>query len=141
VNQLYLIDTSAWLFVLGRKAIPELRERVRELVLDNQAAITPPIFFELLRGARTLSEAEALKTHLRSLHMLPYLDMDWGDSASWAARLARRGLTGKSIDLLIAFKAQQQGAILLHADHDFDRLAKVATSLHVESWVSAARRI
>lgn len=103
------------------------------LVLDNQAATTPPILFEILRGVRTPKEAEHLKHRLRSLQVLPFLETDWSEAAEWGARLARKGVSAKSMDLLIAFKALQNGLTLLHADRDFDRLAD-RSSLKVESW-------
>ncbi len=103
------------------------------LVLENQAVTTLPIVFEILRGTRTLQEAESLKHRLRSLHVLPFLEADWSQAAEWGARLARKGVAAKSMDILIAFKAVQNGLILLHADRDFDRFAQ-RTSLKVESW-------
>ena len=136
---MFLIDTSAWLFVLGPKALDRLRERVTPLVLENQAATTPPVMFEILRGARTLREAEALRSRLSSLHVLPFAEPDWTEAAEWAARVARQGLTVKSMDLLIAFIARKHGLTLLHADTDFDHLAK-AVHLKVESWVEETRR-
>jgi len=113
----------------------ELRERVKTLVLENQVATTPPVIFEILRGARTLTEAETLKSRLRSLHVLPYFEPDWNEAAQWSATLARRGLNVKSMDLLIAFKALQTGCVVLHADRDFDRIAQTS-NLRVESWVT-----
>ena len=130
-----LIDTSVWIFALGRKPLEALRDRIAALVLENQAATTPPILFELLRGARTLQEAESLKRRLQSLHVLPFLESDWTQSAEWSARLARKGVSTKSMDILIAFKASQNGLFLLHADRDFDRIAQ-HSSLQVESWAS-----
>ena len=132
---MFLIDTSVWIFALGPQPVSKLRDRVASLVLDNQAATTPPVIFEILRGARTLQEAERLKQHLRSLHVLPFTESDWSEAAEWSARLARKGLSAKSMDLLIAFKANQHNLTLLHADKDFDRIAKVS-NLRVESWTT-----
>ena len=130
---MFLIDTSVWIFALGPRPHEALRDRVASLVLDNQVATTLPIFFEILRGARTLTEAETLKSRLRSLHVLPYLESDWSEAAQWSAAMARKGYNAKSMDLLIAFKALQTGCTLLHADRDFDRIARVS-KLDVESW-------
>ena len=128
-----LIDTSVWIFALGPKPLEALRNRVVALVLENQAATTPPVLFEILRGARTLQEAETLEHRLRSLHVLPFLEADWSEAAEWGARLARKGVSAKSMDILIAFKTLQNGLTLLHADRDFDRLAQ-HSDLKVESW-------
>lgn len=132
---MFLIDTSVWIYVFGPRPHTELRDRVAALVLENQVATTPPVIFEILRGARTLTEAETLKSRLRSLHVLPYLEPDWNEAAQWAALLARRGLNVKSMDLLIAFKALQTNFTVLHSDRDFDRISQ-ASKLRVESWVA-----
>jgi predicted nucleic acid-binding protein len=134
-----LIDSSAWIFVLGQKALPSLRDRVTELVLDNQAATAPPVMFEIMRGARTLREAETLRSRLSSLHVFPFAEPDWTEAAEWGSQIARKGLTVKSMDLLIAFVARKHGLSLLHADADFDRLAK-KVHLKVESWVEETKR-
>jgi predicted nucleic acid-binding protein len=134
----YLIDTSAWLFVLGSDPIGSLRDRVGRLVLDNQAATAPPVIFEIMRGVRTLREAETLRSRLSSLHVLPFGEPEWTEAAEWASQIARKGLNVKSMDLLIAFTARKNALTLLHADSDFDRLAKVA-HIKVESWVDQSR--
>jgi hypothetical protein len=64
VKPIVLIDSSAWLFVLGPRPVANLHRRVIELVSDNLAAITSPILFELLSGLRTPREAETLSTYL-----------------------------------------------------------------------------
>jgi predicted nucleic acid-binding protein len=132
---MFLIDTSAWIFVLGPHPQPELRDRVALLVLENQAITCAPVIFEILRGARTVHEAELLKKRLLSLHVLPFREIDWSSAAAWSARLTRKGISTKSMDLLIAYQAWRNDLTLLHADKDFDRIAK-GSNLKVESWVS-----
>src|SRR5262245_17696241 len=102
---MFLIDTSAWLFVFGGRPIERLRERVTALVIENHAATAPPVIFEILRGTRNLREREILRSRLSSLHFLPFAEPDWTEAAEWGTRLARSGLTVKSMDLLIAFIA------------------------------------
>jgi predicted nucleic acid-binding protein len=134
-----LIDTSAWLFVLGPRAIVPIRDRVAKLMGDNQVATAPPVIFEILRGARTLREAETLRSRLSSLHVLPFAEPDWSEAAQWGTQIARKGFTVKSMDLLIAFIARKHGLTLLHADTDFDALAK-QTHIKTESWVDEVRK-
>ena len=133
-----LVDTSAWIHVLGSRPVPLLRDRVAQLVLDNEAATAPPVVFEILRGARNLREAEILRSRLGGLHVLPFAEPDWTQAAEWAATIARKGVTTKSMDLLIAFVARKHGLSLLHADSDFDLLAK-KVHIKVESWVAQVR--
>jgi predicted nucleic acid-binding protein len=121
--------------VFGLHPQPELRDRVALLVLENRAVTCAPVIFEILRGARTLREAELLKKRLLSLHVLPFKEIDWSNAAAWSAGLARKGIATKSMDLLIAYQAWRNDLTLLHADKDFDRIAQ-GTTLKVESWVS-----
>lgn len=131
---LVLIDTSAWIHVLRRDPVPALRDRLSFLVLENQAAVTEPIGFELLCGARSAQEADRLRTRLDSLHVFPFTEHDWVEAGLWAVALARKGVNAKSMDILISYKARRHQLALLHADTDFDRIARAAHR-KVESWV------
>ncbi|MBF8266399.1 MAG: PIN domain nuclease, partial [Dehalococcoidia bacterium] len=52
-----LIDTSTWLLVLGRKVhVPQVKEKVEQLIKENRAAVTPMVSLELLGGARSKDE-------------------------------------------------------------------------------------
>lgn len=135
---LVLIDTSAWLFNFPPKVIPEIRDRIVTLLKKDQAAVTSPILFELLQGARSGTEFNWLLTHLSSLHSFPVTESDWLKSAQWAQRLRMRGLAVKTTDLLIAYKALRHRLTLLHADHDFDRIAQ-CVPMKVESCVRSVR--
>ena len=108
-----LIDTSAWLFNFPPRVVPEIRERIVELVQRDQAAVTSPILFELLQGVRSGEE-------FRRLHQ----------------NLSR--VKAKTADFLIAYKAMRHRLTLLHADHDFDRIA-AAVPLKTESYVRLVR--
>ncbi|MBI4668404.1 MAG: PIN domain-containing protein [Elusimicrobia bacterium] len=130
--RLTLIDTSAWLFALGPKAVPTIKLKVISLVENNLAAITSPIFFELISGARTEEEASRLENYLSALHSFPFAAGDWVQAAVWTNNLRRRGLSIKTVDALIAWKATRHNLILLHADSDFNRIARYA-HLRVES--------
>jgi len=136
---MFLIDTSAWIFVLGPRPQMELRDRVTLLILENQAVTCAPVIFEMLRGTRTPREAEILRQRLLSLHMLPFREIDWSSAAAWSARLARKGISTKSMDILIAYQAWRYDVTLLHADKDFDRITQGA-NLKVESWVSRLQK-
>ncbi len=129
-----LIDTSAWLFNFEPRVVPRVRKRITELVQGNQAAVTSPILFELLHGVRTGEEFSRLHQHLSSLHQFPVTEADWLKGAQWAQRLRSGGVKAKTVDFLIAYKAMRHRLILLHADRDFDRLARFVP-LKVESCV------
>ncbi|MBI3323265.1 MAG: PIN domain-containing protein [Candidatus Omnitrophica bacterium] len=135
---LVLIDTSAWLFNFSPREVPRIRDRVAELVRKNLAAVTSPILFELLHGVPSGEEFGRWCRHLSSLHQFPLTEADWLKAAQWAQRLRSRGLKAKTVDFLIAYKAMRHRLVLLHADADFDRIARFVP-LRVESCVRLAR--
>ena len=135
---LVLIDTSAWLFNFPPREVPHIRDRITDLVRNNRAAVTSPILFELLHGVPTGEEFNRWCQYLSSLHQFPLTETDWLKAAQWAQRLRSRGLKAKTVDFLIAYKALRHRLTLLHADTDFDRIARFV-SLRVESCVRFAR--
>ncbi len=134
----YLIDTSAWLFVLGTKSVEDLRRRVSFLVEQNLAAMTSPILFELLSGARSTPEAVQLESYLSCLHPYPLQEWEWTEAAQWTHSIRTKAIKVKTMDALIAYKAIKHHLILIHADAGFDRLSR-HSSLQTESYVSLIR--
>ena len=130
-----LIDTSAWLFALGPKPVAAIKRIVEGYVLRHEAAGCAPVVFELLRGVESASEASELRDYLLSLTALP---VDTFAAARWAAGRSVRGARARSMDLLIAHTAFAHRAILVHADGDFDRLAR-RTGLATHSLLTEAR--
>lgn len=139
MSSLVLIDSSIWIFALGPKPNLEIRKHVAQLVDQNLAAITSPIFFELLAGAKSESDILRLTSYLMALHPFPFLTEEWNEAAQWTRELRNKGLKIKTVDALIAFKAHKHKLTLLHADADMDRIAK-KTSLSVDSYVDAVRQ-
>jgi len=135
---LVLIDTSAWLFNFEPRVVPEIRERIRELILQDRAAVTSPVLFELLQGARTGEEFRRFHQHLSGLHQFPVTESDWLKGAQWAHRLRSMGLRAKTLDFLIAYKAMRHRLILLHADRYFYRMA-TRVPLKLESHLKHVR--
>lgn len=134
-SRLSLIDTSAWLFVLGEHPVEPVKATVQGMIGRHEGATCAPVVFELLRGVAERPQADKLLAHLESLKGLP---LDWTAAGRWAAAPGIRKLRVKSMDLLIAHTALVHGATLVHADADFDRLAK-AVPLRVESFVDVVR--
>jgi predicted nucleic acid-binding protein len=140
LNQLYLIDSSAWIFALGAKPMESIRERVEELVENNLAAITSPIFFELVSAEKSNAHSALLAAHLSALHPFPLLPQEWGEAADWTREHRQKGHKIKTVDALIAYKAHKHHLTLVHADADMDRIA-AHTKLEVESYVKYVRSI
>ncbi len=121
-----VVDTSVWIDVLNERDTPQA-ERCIELIEGGEPiALTDIVVTEVLQGLRSDREARLVKRYLRAF---PILRLDGLDDFVLAAdlyRAARRaGVTiRKTLDCLIAAPCVRTGAPLLHADTDFDQLAK-----------------
>ncbi|HEY7831016.1 MAG TPA: PIN domain nuclease [Solirubrobacteraceae bacterium] len=121
-----VVDTSVWIDVFNERDTPQA-ERCIELIEGGEPiALTDIVVTEILQGLRSDREARLVERHLRSF---PILRLDGLDDFVLAAdlyRMARHAgeTIRKTLDCLIAAPCVRTGAPLLHADTDFDRLAK-----------------
>jgi predicted nucleic acid-binding protein len=122
---LILVDTSAWVEFL-RDTGSSVCQRVDDL-LDGEMATCHPIRMEILAGARDEQHLNDLRRLLARASLLPTRATDYEQAAA-LFRICRRGgeTVRKLIDCLIAATAIRLGAIVLHADSDFDVLARHA---------------
>ncbi len=121
-----VVDTSVWIDVLNERSTTQAARCVELIEGGEPIALTDIIVTEILQGLRSDREARLVERHLRAF---PILRLDGLDDFVLAAdlyRMARRaGVTiRKTLDCLIAAPCVRTGAPLLHADTDFDRLAK-----------------
>jgi predicted nucleic acid-binding protein len=120
---LILIDTSAWIEFLRDTGSP-VCGRVDEL-LDDDIATSHPIRMEVLAGARDERHLNDLRRLLARAALLPTRATDYEQAAALYRTCRRGGETvHKLIDCLIAATAIRSGVAVLHADADFDTLAR-----------------
>jgi predicted nucleic acid-binding protein len=120
---LILIDSSAWIEFLRRTGSPANR-RVADL-LRREIATTDPVRMELLAGARDESHLSDLRRLLARATLLPTESGDYERAAALYRTCRRRGETVRRlIDCLIAAVAIRNEIAVLHADGDFDVLAR-----------------
>lgn len=120
-----IVDSSAWIEFLRREPMNPTRMRVESALTAGIAAHCEPVAMEVLAGARD-------DAHMRRLQgLLARSALHRVDETHWvtAARLYRtcrqRGETvRKMIDCLIAAVAIDAGLPVLHADKDFEVLAR-----------------
>lgn len=120
-----VVDTSVWIDVLNEVDSPKA-SRCTELLKDGAPlALTDVIFTEILQGFRLEPDARRVEKHLRAFPVLRLEELDDFVLAAELYRKARRsGVTiRKTLDCLIAAPCVRNGAPILHADDDFDRLA------------------
>jgi predicted nucleic acid-binding protein len=123
---LILVDTSAWVdFFRGNQA----GRRVDELLESDEAALCGPVITELRRGLRTAAERRKVLPLLDACHVLAEPDDLWAEAGDLGFFLARKGVTAKTLDLLIATYALAHGAALLTSDDDFRAMKKAGIVL------------
>ena len=118
-----LVDTSAWVEFLRDTGSP-VCARVDELLGDD-ISTCEPVRMELLAGARNEKHLDDLRRLLARASLVPTLPQDYDDAAALYRRCRRGGETVRRlIDCLIAAIAIRAEVAVLHADADFDVLAR-----------------
>ena len=118
-----LVDTSAWIEFLRDTGSPVCDEVDRLLAAD--VAVCDVVRMEVLAGARDEAHLRQLRGLLARATVLPTEPGDYETAASLYRSCRRRGETvRKLIDCLIGAVAVSHGASVLHADADFDALAR-----------------
>jgi predicted nucleic acid-binding protein len=130
---LILPDSSAWIEEF-RGTGSGVHLALRDLLASGgEIAVTEPVVMELLAGARAKRELRATRVRLLSFTMLRVQDLVTYERASavWrACRLAGEPVRN-TLDCLIAAVAIREGVTILHADRDFDVIAR-HTDLQIE---------
>ena len=118
-----LIDTSAWVEFLRDTDSPAAR-RVHDL-LDGDIAVCDPIRMEVLAGARDDVHLQQLRGLLARAASIEVSSVHYEEAALLYRRCRRRGETvRRMIDCLIAASAIAADVPILHADEDFEVLAR-----------------
>jgi predicted nucleic acid-binding protein len=125
-----LIDTSAWIEFL-RDTRSHVCDSVDRL-LDGEIAVCDPVRMEVLAGARSDEHLRDLRGLLARASIVATEPSDYEDAAALYRSCRRGGETVRRlIDCLIAAVAIKANIPVLHADADFDVLAR-HTRLRVE---------
>jgi predicted nucleic acid-binding protein len=122
-----LVDTSAWIdFFRGKGS---LADQVDDALATNEAALCGPIITELRRGLRSPSERRKVIPLLDGCHQLEQPAELWEEAGELGYVLARKGVTVKTLDLLIATYALSHDLALLASDSDFDSMRRAGIPL------------
>lgn len=121
-----LVDTSAWVEFLRATGTPP-HLQVRSLLVDGEPlATTEVVIMEVLAGARGGAHLRELRRLFVRCELLPLNGLEDYEAAAELYRTCRRnGETVRALtDCLIAVPAIRAGAVVLHADRDFDAIAR-----------------
>ena len=104
---------------------------MRNVVGDEAIVLTRFNQLELLQGARDEREWDLLVSYLEDQDYLEARTETWRDAARIYFDLRRLGHTVRSpIDCVIAQLRLEHGVLLVHRDHDFERIAKIRALRH-----------
>ena len=118
-----VIDTSAWIEFLRDTGSP-VCIRVDQL-LGGDVATCDPIRMEVLAGARDERHLVDLRRLLARASVIPTQPTDYEEAAALYRICRRKGETVRRlIDCLIASITIRAGLPILHADADFEVLAR-----------------
>jgi tRNA(fMet)-specific endonuclease VapC len=124
-----LVDTSAWIeFFRGRDPIATV---VDDALASNEVALCGPVEAELRRGLLNERERARVLPLLDACHALALPEALWTEAGDLGFALRRRGVTPKTIDLLIAAYALTYSVSLLTLDKDFKAMQKVGVPLQL----------
>jgi predicted nucleic acid-binding protein len=126
---LILVDTSAWIaFFRDRGPVAAIVARTLE---DDEAALCGPVLTELRRGFVSAAERSRTIPLLLACHQLSQPASLWHEAGDLGFALARKGVTVKSLDLLIAAYALTHSIPILTLDRDFQLIARAGIGLHL----------
>jgi hypothetical protein len=118
-----LIDTSGWVEFLRDTDSP-VCQQVDELLAEG-FVVCEPVRMEVLAGARDERHLNDLRRLLARGTLITTEPTDYEEAAALYRVCRRNGATVRTmIDCLIASIAIRSGSPLLHADSDFDVLAR-----------------
>ena len=138
-NNLFLVDTSVWIFALRKDFISPIKDRVSYLLRDYVVLTSGMIKLEILGGTKTEKEFQRLKTRLDALEIVEINTFLWEKAYTLAFKLRRKGITVPYTDILIAACALETDSTLVHADAHFDLMAN-HIGLKAESFVQMVKK-
>lgn len=120
-----LVDSSAWIEFLRGTGSPAC-DRVDQL-LEADIAVCDAVRMEILAGARSDAHLADLRALLARAAVLPTTPVHYEQAAGLFRSARASGVTVRRlVDCLIAAVAIDHGVPVLHADRDFDGLARVS---------------
>lgn len=113
-----LIDTSAWIEFFRRKGDISVKNRVKDIFLNGDAAYTCAIRYELILGVlpHEMATLNVSFEHFLRIFVTP---VHWDLASRLGAELRVKGLNFPALDLLIAAVASAEKIPLLTCDTHF----------------------
>ena len=124
-----VVDTSAWIeFFRGRDPAASA---VDAALANNEVALCGPVETELRRGLLNERERAKVLPLLDGCHSLAQPEALWAEAGELGFALRRRGVTPKTVDLLIATYALSYSTPILTTDKGFRAMQKAGAPLQL----------
>ena len=117
-----LIDTSSWTEALRKSGRSDVMERVRNLLVNGEAAWCDMVALELWNGAYGDYEKEQLAKLESEILCLSTTDDVWSLAKTLAKQCRGKGQTVPVADLVIGACAFMHDAELEHSDAHFETI-------------------
>ena len=125
-----LVDTSVWSLALRKKGPTEhstVEKLASLLEADEDVVLTGVILQEILQAFRADSSFARVARHLEPFPLLDMGRREFVAAASLHRACASTGVSASTADCQIAAAAIRHDCLLLTADRDFDRIARVSS--------------
>ena len=124
-----LVDTSAWIAFFRDRG--PAAGAVDQALEEDEAALCGPVLTELRRGFTSAAERNRTIPLLSACHQLAQPSNLWNEAGDLGFALARKGITIRTLDLLIATYALSHRIPILTLDGDFRHVARAGVVLHL----------
>lgn len=121
-----VVDTTVWIDFFRDAGTWQVAHLVDLIERDEPVALTDVVLTELLQGVRDDRQAKRVEVRLSPFETLRLERIeDFTRAASLYRQARTEGVTvRRTLDCLIASVCVRENARLLHADADFDHLAR-----------------
>ncbi|MGC1404741.1 MAG: PIN domain-containing protein [Thermodesulfobacteriota bacterium] len=123
-----LVDTSSWVEALRSDGSSDVRQRVRQLLIEGQAAWCDLVSLELWNGARGEYEKKKLSELEKEITCLSTTDGVWRLARELARKSRDAGKTTPAADLVISACAFFHKVEIDHCDQHFDIILQLHKS-------------
>lgn len=120
-----LIDTSSLIHFLRRKGKPEVKERVKQLLIGGDVATCDMVVLELHQGVGSSQDQQQINQLTQHLIWLPTTQEVWHLARELAQKCRQNGTPVPSSDILIAACAFESGAVIDAEDARYKTLANL----------------
>ena len=124
-DEIYLVDTSAWVQLMRKDGDVAICERLRSLIASDLAAWCEIVRVELYHGARSESDFKSLREMEATLQRLEMSPAVWDKCAEVAVRCRQKGKPLPTTDMMVYACAAVHGVTVFHRDQHFETLVEL----------------